>query len=150
MASVPVWPLLEGDTRQSVLERAKQFLPKRIADMSLQLALPFRTLSLRYMTSRYGSCSSGGRISLNTALVLMPRPLADSVIIHELCHTIHMDHSPAFHALMEEKARAHFAGCSADPLVQEILAEAAVSRSRYPLTHILRKRLVSRRIPRIS
>ena len=145
--AVPAWPLLEGDTRRTVLERAKAFLPERIAALSARVGLPFQGLTLRYMTSRYGSCSARKHITLNTALVLLPRPLADSVILHELCHTRHMDHGPAFHRLLEEKTRQHFSGYTEDPYVQDVLSEAARSRAAYPLTHTLRKRLIARRLP---
>ena len=139
----PVWPLVEGDTRESVLERARAFLPGRIAELSARVGLPFQGLTLRYMTSRYGSCSSRKHITLNTALVLLPRPLADSVIIHELCHTRHMNHGTAFHRLLEEKTRQHLSGCTEDPYVQDVLQEAARSRAACPLTHTLRKRLIT-------
>ena len=59
------------------------------------------SLTLRWMTSRWGSCSPGqDRITLNTALVLAPPECAAYVVLHELAHRIHPDHSPAFHALV--------------------------------------------------
>lgn len=59
------------------------------------------TLTLRWMTSRWGSCSPGqDRITLNTALVLAPPECAAYVVLHELAHRLHPDHSPAFHALV--------------------------------------------------
>jgi len=55
-------------------------------------------VSLRYTTSRWGSCSSSGAISLSTKLLLTPPEVCDYVIIHELAHRIEMNHSPAFWA----------------------------------------------------
>ena len=57
----------------------------------------------RYMRSQWGSCSVSGRIALNTHLVKVPERLIDYVVLHELCHLEHHDHSPRFYGLM----RAH-------------------------------------------
>jgi len=58
-------------------------------------------LTVRRMTARWGSCSRGGDICLNAALVQKPPVAIDMVIIHELCHLHHFSHSKAFYALME-------------------------------------------------
>ena len=57
----------------------------------------------RYMTSRWGSCSSRGRITLNTHLVKLAPEAAAYVALHELCHLRHMDHGPGFYALLAER-----------------------------------------------
>lgn len=54
-----------------------------------------------FMRSQWGSCSARGKISLNTHLIKAPVPLVDYVILHELCHLEHHDHSRRFYALME-------------------------------------------------
>jgi predicted metal-dependent hydrolase len=54
----------------------------------------------RFMRSQWGSCSISGRIALNTHLVKVPEPLIDYVVLHELCHLEHHDHSHRFYALM--------------------------------------------------
>jgi predicted metal-dependent hydrolase len=60
------------------------------------LNVKISSVSLRVGTSRWGSCSRSGRIMLNTALLFVPSPLLTYVIIHELAHVIHPDHSTAF------------------------------------------------------
>ena len=52
------------------------------------------------MRSQWGSCSASGRIALNTHLVKVPQRLLDYVLLHELCHLAHHDHSRRFYALM--------------------------------------------------
>lgn len=54
----------------------------------------------RYMRSQWGSCSRAGRISLNTHLIKTPPRLIEYVVLHELCHLQHYDHSRRFYALM--------------------------------------------------
>jgi len=50
----------------------------------------------RHMLSRFGSCAPNGRITLNTALLFVPEQLCTYVIIHELAHILHHNHSRAF------------------------------------------------------
>lgn len=60
--------------------------------------------------TRWASRSSTGTVSLSVLLLFLPAPLADHVLLHELSHVVHMDHSPAFHALLarlDPLARAH-------------------------------------------
>lgn len=55
---------------------------------------------VQVMRSQWGSCSALGRIALNTHLVKVPERLQDYVVLHELCHLEHHDHSRRFYALM--------------------------------------------------
>lgn len=57
-------------------------------------------LRVRWMRTRWGSCSSRGTITLNTHLVELPVELIDYVILHELCHLREMNHGPRFYALL--------------------------------------------------
>ena len=59
-------------------------------------------LKLRRMKRTWGNCSSSGVIKLNTHLIKAPLLIIDSVIAHELCHLVEMNHSKAFYALLEK------------------------------------------------
>lgn len=56
-------------------------------------------LSIRSMSKRWGSCTPGGRIILNTELIKAPKGSIEYVIIHELCHLVHHNHTRAFQSL---------------------------------------------------
>jgi len=84
-----------------LVTEAKQILPERVREISHFYNLPYRNLKIRKMKTRWGSCSSQNAISLNAWLVLLPDHLVDYVILHELVHTVHKNHSPAFWDLME-------------------------------------------------
>lgn len=58
-------------------------------------------LRLRKMERRWGSCSRGGRVTLNTELVKLPLSLIDYIIAHELCHLSEFNHGKKFYALLE-------------------------------------------------
>ena len=60
-----------------------------------------RRIRLRDMSSRWGSCQTVTHdITLNARLGMKPQVCLEYVVVHELCHLIHPDHSPAFHAEM--------------------------------------------------
>lgn len=62
----------------------------------------FNRLTIRSQKTRWGSCSNKKNINLNSKLVLMPENVVKYVIIHELCHTIEMNHSSSFWQLVED------------------------------------------------
>jgi predicted metal-dependent hydrolase len=57
---------------------------------------------IRKMTTRWGSCSSAGRITLNLELIKAPKDCIDYVITHELCHLIESHHGPGFWRLIQK------------------------------------------------
>lgn len=65
------------------------------------MGVPMPILTIRTMKTRWGSCSSKGRVTLNRKLLHMAEELIDYVILHELCHLKELNHSPRFYALMD-------------------------------------------------
>ncbi len=59
-------------------------------------------LKYRWMAKRWGSCDKDGGIHLNLELIKAPKKCIEYVLIHELCHLVHHDHSKAFYELLEK------------------------------------------------
>lgn len=80
---------------------AKQYLPARVAQLCRTLGFRCGTVTIRNSRSRWGSCSASNDLSLSLHLMKLPDRLIDYIITHELCHTRHKNHGPAFHALLD-------------------------------------------------
>lgn len=87
------------DTKRKLLQKkAKEYLPYRLEYYAKLYGYEYDKLRLTHAGTRWGSCSSRRTISLNIGLMQVPEPLRDYVILHELAHLNHMDHSAAFWA----------------------------------------------------
>jgi predicted metal-dependent hydrolase len=104
--------LIRGKVNQINCSPALQYWLKRKAEahltpwirlVSREIGLPCNQISVRGQKTLWASCSSKKNISLNFKLLFLPPHLVRYVLIHELCHTIHLDHSQHFWALVEEK-----------------------------------------------
>jgi predicted metal-dependent hydrolase len=85
----------------AIRHRAKELLPQRLKTLAAEHGFTYNRCTVRDVHSRWGSCTSEGNISLNSKLVTLPDRLIDYVLLHELCHTVEMNHSDRFWALMD-------------------------------------------------
>ena len=77
------------------------YLTQRIEKFSKLMNLDYDSLKFRKMKSRWGSCSSQKVITFNSELIKIKKELIDYVVVHELAHLVHMNHSRNFHAHVE-------------------------------------------------
>lgn len=94
-------PAAEQARIEQLRREARADLPPRIERLARATGLRYVKLTLRAMRSRWGSCTARNHISLSIFLMTLPEHLRDFVIVHELCHTVHHNHSPRFHALVD-------------------------------------------------
>lgn len=77
---------------------AKGLIPQRVAYYAKRIGVTYGNITIRCQKSRWGSCSSRGNLNFNCLLMLAPSEVIDSVVVHELCHRKHMNHSEAFYS----------------------------------------------------
>jgi predicted metal-dependent hydrolase len=82
-------------------QQARLHLPERVKHFSQQMGVAPSGLSFRRQKTRWGSCSSRGHISFNWKLIFAPEAVIDYVVIHELAHLVHANHSVRFWNLVE-------------------------------------------------
>lgn len=81
---------------------AKRVLPMRTRFLADKYGFSYSSVKIQSSKSRWGSCSQGRNINLSFYLMLLPQHLVDYVILHELCHTKEMNHSPKFWQWMDK------------------------------------------------
>jgi len=96
-----------GDTREEDIYKlcfdlAKLVVPRRVKSLADTFGFRYSRVSVRNQSTRWGSCSTTGTLSLNWRLLLLPAVLQDHVILHELAHTREMNHSHKFWQLLTE------------------------------------------------
>lgn len=84
--------------KKLLLKKARQYLPYRLEYYAKLYGYQYDKCRLSHANTRWGSCSTNRTISLNIGLMNVPEPLRDYVILHELAHLNHMDHSKNFWA----------------------------------------------------
>lgn len=89
-------PACVAALRRWLMRRARQALPERLREVAEETGLAFSNVSIRGQRNRWGSCSAAGDISLNYQLLFLPPHLARHVLLHELCHTVELNHSSRF------------------------------------------------------
>lgn len=82
--------------KKILMKKAREYLPYRLEYYAKLYGYRYDKCRLTHANTRWGSCSSKRTISLNIGLMKLPEPLRDYVILHELAHLNHMDHSKAF------------------------------------------------------
>lgn len=93
--------LLDIPTQEKWLKYiAGVYIRPRVAELSEKLLLPFNHLFIRSQKRKWGNCSADKNISINWRIIKAPSFVIDYVIIHELCHTVIMNHTVKFDTLL--------------------------------------------------
>ncbi len=88
---------LSEEELSELKRRAKTVFAERVAFYAPQLLVSPERITIRAQRSKWGSCSSKGNLNFNCLLLLAPAEVLDSVVVHELCHLKHMNHSREFY-----------------------------------------------------
>ena len=89
-------PLTEEEIKL-LTKRAKAYIPQRAQLYAKLMNVSYGRISIRAQKSRWGSCSSKKNLNFNCLLMLTPIEVIDSVVVHELSHLRHMNHSKEFY-----------------------------------------------------
>ena len=89
--------LLSADEIKQIKKQARRVIPQRVEYWANKIGVTYGRIAIRLQSSRWGSCAQNGNLNFNCLLVLMPPEIMDSVVVHELCHRRHMNHSREFY-----------------------------------------------------
>lgn len=89
--------MLTPEELAQLTARAKEVIPERVRFYAEKAGVTYGRITIRHQKTRWGSCSSKGNLNFNCLLMLVPEDVRDSIVVHELCHRKHMDHSTVFY-----------------------------------------------------
>lgn len=87
---------------KALRHEAKRLLPERITLLARQHGFMLTGVKINNSKTHWGSCTMKKSINLSQSLMLLPWHLVNYVLLHELCHTIEMNHSERFWKLMDK------------------------------------------------
>ena len=87
---------------EALAQKALTVIPDRVRHFAPMVGVTYGRITIRNQRSRWGSCSGKGNLNFNCLLMLTPSFCLDYVVVHELCHRLEMNHSPAFWALVAQ------------------------------------------------
>lgn len=93
---------IESRVTRWLHDQARTVLARDLAEYCTRAGCAVPRLMLSRAQRRWGSCAGDGTIRINWRLVMAPDDVRRSVVAHEVAHLVHFDHSPRFHALLEE------------------------------------------------
>ena len=97
-----VQQVIRKGVEEALRREAKQFLPRRLAELAQQHGLRYENVTIKNTRTRWGSCSSTNNINLSLHLMRLPDALCDYVLLHELAHTLEKNHGPGFWKLLDK------------------------------------------------
>jgi predicted metal-dependent hydrolase len=109
MKSLPPQPLKEDTIAEykKLKDQALHFVQDRIKELNIEFAFTYNEIHIKNHKTLWGSCSRKGNLNFNYKIVLLTTPLADYIIVHELCHLQEFNHSQRFWDLVAKKIPNH-------------------------------------------
>ncbi len=111
---------------------ARRTLPPRLAELAAMHGLHYNKVRITGMRTRWGSCGASGNISLSAYITTLPPHLQDFVMLHELCHTRHMNHGPAFWEMLDKLTGGNCARCRSEMKARTIPPAASRGQEQPP------------------
>ncbi len=100
--NVKNWDAVKKTLNHWCKKKATPLFHSMLEKIAEEHGFHFNRLSVRSQKTRWGSCSHSKNINLNSKLLFMPKNIVEYVMIHELCHTLEMNHSSNFWKLVED------------------------------------------------
>ena len=90
-------PKLTDKEINELADKALVYIPERVKHFAPIVGVTYGRITIRNQKSKWGSCSAKGNLNFNCLLMLAPPDVIDSVVVHELCHRLEMNHSARFY-----------------------------------------------------
>jgi predicted metal-dependent hydrolase len=99
--------LAQGELRKQLAswyrQQATEAIMSRVMYYSEKVGVVYHTVRIKDQKTRWGSCSAKKNLNFSWRLIMAPPEVLDYVVVHELCHLIHLNHSPAFWQLVKNQ-----------------------------------------------
>lgn len=101
MLLLPPIPIITSKESERLRKKAKELILPRVQHYAEKFGFSYRSVKITSARRRFGSCSSKKNLCFSLFLALCSKEEIDYVVLHELCHTVHMNHSASFYSLLE-------------------------------------------------
>ena len=92
----PVPKDFSPEEKKRLVKQARILITQRVEHYAPIIGVSYNRIAIKDTKTRWGSCSRDGNLNFSFRLVLEPLELLDYVVVHELCHRLHMNHSKEF------------------------------------------------------
>jgi len=101
LSIMPQHPAISDEQLRRLKKQAKELIPMRVAHFAPIVGVAYERIAIRAQKGRWGSCSAKGNLNFNCLLMFVPGEVLDYIVVHELCHIKHHNHSPRYWAEVE-------------------------------------------------